>query len=268
MGTTLKQVWTGFLLDPEPADHAVQIYREPEELARSVGAYLAAGLARGEPAVVIATPEHRSLVSAELPSDETERLVRWLDAEETLAALLVDGRPDPDRFELVVGGVLDEVAEQFPDRLVRAFGEMVDLLARRGDRTAAVELERLWSHAARTRRFSLLCAYRADPFAVDEQVSLLPSVCAAHSPMLPAADPERFQRAVDAALYETLGPDDASRVYRSIAGAVAMEPGVPVAQHALMWVSANMPARAEIVVAEAQRRYRPGLDARQPAAAQ
>jgi hypothetical protein len=266
VGTNSKRLWSDFVREPDAADHAVQVYAEDDELARTVAAYLTAGFARGEPGVVIATPEHRLLVEAALP-DAPGDLLTWLDADETLDAFLVEGRPDRDRFEAVVGGVLDDLAARFPGRHVRAFGEMVDLLARRGERVAAAELEELWNGALALRNVSLLCGYHADPFAVDEQVGLFPVVCAAHTRMLLTADPERFQHAVDAALYAALGPDGASRVYRSIADAVVREPAVPVAQHALMWVSAHMPARAEIVVADARRRYRFALSGLQPATA-
>ena len=266
MGTNSKRLWSDFVREADAADHAVQVYAEDDELAGAVAAYLAAGFARGEPGVVIATPEHRLLIEAELP-ETADGLLTWLDAGETVDAILVDGRPDRGRFDAVVGSVLDDVAERFPGRLVRAFGELVDLLVRRGELLAAAELEELWNGALAPRNVSLLCGYHADPFAVEEQVTLFPAVCGTHTRMLLTADPERFQHAVDAALYAALGPDDASRVYRSIADAVAREPAVPVAQHALMWVSAHMPARAEIVVSDARRRYRFALNGVQPAPA-
>lgn len=266
MGTKSKRLWSDFVREADAADHAVQVYTQDGELARTVAAYLAAGFARGEPGLVLATPEHRLLIEAELP-ETGDGLLTWLDAGETVDALLVEGRPDADRFDALVGRTLDDVAGRFPGRLVRAFGELVDILVRRGERTAAAELEELWNGALAVRNVSLLCGYHADPFAVDEQVTLFPTVCAAHTRMLLTADPERFQHAVDAALYAALGPDDASRVYRAVADAVAREPAVPVAQHALMWVSAHMPARAEIVVADARRRYRFARNGLQPASA-
>ena len=58
---------------------------------------------------------------------------------------------------------------------------------------------------ARRRSFSLLCGYRIDVFDRDAQLSVLPEICRSHSHVLPAGDPERLERAVDAALAETLG---------------------------------------------------------------
>src|SRR5205823_1174702 len=80
------------------------------------------------------------------------------DADETLAAVMDGELPSADRFEDVVGGTVDAVALRFPDRTIRAFGEMVDILTRRGLQAAAIELEELWNRLLRTRRIALLCA--------------------------------------------------------------------------------------------------------------
>lgn len=49
-----------------PSAHGVQLYRDTGELADSVAAYLAAGFDAGEPAVVVATPEHRDAFAERL----------------------------------------------------------------------------------------------------------------------------------------------------------------------------------------------------------
>ena len=56
----MNSAWTQFLRASAPSDHGAHVYGDVGELAQSVGAYLAAGFDRGEPAVVIATPEHWS----------------------------------------------------------------------------------------------------------------------------------------------------------------------------------------------------------------
>ena len=48
--------WGEFLHGPV-CGHAVQIYADVSELAQSVAAYVAAGFASGEPAVLLATPD-------------------------------------------------------------------------------------------------------------------------------------------------------------------------------------------------------------------
>lgn len=257
----MNSAWTQFLQTSSPSDHGAQVYGDVGELAQSVGAYLAAGFDRGEPAVVIATAEHWSHFAERLAlrgwgENELEErgLLRLANADETLAAIMVDGSPSRDAFERVVGGLMDQVEEGFPGRPIRAFGEMVDLLCQGGDPESAAALERLWNGLAQRRRFSLLCAYRLDIFDRATQASVLPEVCRAHSHVQPAEDAARLQRAVDAALDETLGPD-AGKVYALMSGRSGETNVVPTAQRALMWVSTEMPAHAERILASARARY-------------
>jgi hypothetical protein len=146
----MNSAWTQFLHTSAPSDHGAHVYGDVGELAHSVGAYLAAGFGRGEPAVVIATPEHWSRFAERLALRgwgekelEERRLLRLADADETLASIMADGSPSPDGFERVIGGLMDQVEERFPGRSVRAFGEMVDLLCQRGDPESAAALESL-----------------------------------------------------------------------------------------------------------------------------
>jgi MEDS: MEthanogen/methylotroph, DcmR Sensory domain len=249
-----------FVQDAAARDHGVQVYSHVDELATSVAAYLAAGFERGQPAVVIATAEHREAFARELAargwSDaklDTYRLALYADAEKTLDAILVDGRPSEARFEDVAGSVLDRAAELFPGRRPRAFGEMVDVLCARGQLDAAAELEEIWNRFGRTRRFSLLCGYHLDVFDLEAQTSVLPAVCSAHTHVLPAADPARLDAAVDAALEETFG--DGAKKVRAVLGERAQAEHVPRAELALMWISEQAPKLAERVLASAQAHY-------------
>src|SRR5690242_11842661 len=206
---SMQPSWQRFLHASLAAEHGVQLYAADDELVEPVGAYLSAGFGLSEPAIVVATPEHLGLFLERLSRcgwDETalaeQRLLEARDAEETLAALLDGGKPSPERFERIIGGLVDELAARFPGRQVRAFGEMVDALCARGDRAGAAELEDLWNRLAERRRFSLLCAYRVDLFDADAQLSLLPQVCAAHTHVQPGSDVARLGRAVGAALHD------------------------------------------------------------------
>ena len=175
----------------------------------------------------------------------------------------MDGdRPSAEQFERVVGGLMDRVGARFPSRRIRAFGEMVDLLCERGNPKGAAELEELWNRLARRRSFSLLCGYRVDVFDQDAQVSLLPAICRSHSHVLPARDPERLERAVDAALEETLG-QQAGQVYAMV-GEQLRRKQVPPAQLALMWVSSQMPRSAERILESAREHYLPSRPPSRP----
>lgn len=256
----MDAAWTGFLQGSGPAAHAVQVYRDVDELAASLTRYLAVGFDLGEPAVVIATPEHWARFGERLAESgwdaariEASGLLFLADAEATLAAVMEGDRPVADRFDAVVGGLIDRVAARFPSRRIRAFGEMVDLLCQCGDPAGAARMEELWNRLARRRAFSLLCGYRLDVFDRKAQVSVLPEICRAHSHVLPADDPERLERAVDAALEEALGPQ-AEQVHAAL-GQQPRRKHVPSAQLALMWVSSQMPRSAEGILESARAHY-------------
>lgn len=245
-----------------PAAHAAQIYVDPAELAESVAEYFAAGFDVGEPAVLVAIEEHKSLIAERLAEAgwdalriEELGLLVAVDAETTLEQFMEGPHPSPVAFEQVLGGVLDELGERFPERRVRAFGEMVNVLCERGQRDAAVELEELWNRLALTRNFSLLCGYRLDVFDRSSQADTLPDVCRLHTHVVPGPDAERLASAVDDALVGVLGSPGAGQVY-SLVGAEIRERRVPPSQLALMWVSRNMPMSAERILAAARTRYR------------
>ncbi|HVE83156.1 MAG TPA: MEDS domain-containing protein, partial [Myxococcales bacterium] len=175
---------------PRPG-HLVQFYETDRFLARAAGEFLAAGLRDGEPLVIIATEPHRRAILGELASrgfdlqqaGEMGRLL-LLDAWQTLDQLMVGGSPSGERFEQVVGGALQR-ASAGSTRRVRAFGEMVDLLWRGGQRQAALRLEEMWNGLARERDFSLLCAYTMANFYKEDG---LPGVCAQHDRVLEVED--------------------------------------------------------------------------------
>jgi hypothetical protein len=254
--------WANFLAGTDRCAHAVQIYADVDDLAGSVATFLARGFDAGEPAVVVATAdqaerflEKLAAVGWDARRIDREAYLRIEDAETTLAAIMHGGMsPSRAAFEQTVGGLLDDAAASAPDRDVRVFGEMVDLLCDRGGTKAATELEELWNELARTRRFSLLCAYRLDVFDRAAQVEALPDVCRAHSHVLPASDSARLARSVDLALEEVLGSAEAGKVY-ALVGEQIRRGRVPSPQLVLMWVSANMPALADRILASARKRY-------------
>ena len=256
----MEAAWTGFLQGAGPAAHAVQVYRDVDELAGSVTKYLAVGFDLGEPAIVLATPEHWACFGEQLAENgwdaariEQHGLLFCADADSTLAAIMDGDQPSPARFEAVVGGLMDRVSARFPQRRIRVFGELVDLLCTRDNAAAAAVLEELWNRLARRRPFSLLCGYQVDVFDRDAQLSVLPAICRSHSHVLPADDPARLERAVDTALEETLG-SKAGQVYALI-GEQMRRKQVPPAQLALMWVSSQMPLSAERILASARAHY-------------
>lgn len=131
---------------------------------------------------------------------------------------------------------------------------MVDLLAAEGNVAAAGALDELWCELAEQRDFSLLCGYRLDVFDRDTQAGILPEICRTHSHVLPARNDPRLAGAVDRALNEMLGREEADRIYQRL----SIEPAgaeIPMAQRILMWISENRPASSPRILANARAHY-------------
>jgi diguanylate cyclase (GGDEF)-like protein/PAS domain S-box-containing protein len=147
--------------EPPPCFHAVYFYDGDDDLLPPLAGYLSAGL-YADSVLVIATPEHRRalhdrLDETYLASARADGRYLELDAAETLDRFMRDGSPDPDLFDMVVGGLVSRSAATHGR--VRAYGEMVALLWAEGNLSAAMELERLWDSLQERTPFPLLCAY-------------------------------------------------------------------------------------------------------------
>jgi anti-sigma regulatory factor (Ser/Thr protein kinase) len=139
-------------------DHVVYFFDSDADLVEAARRYLAEGLRQGDVSVVIATEAHRRAIAAELgETPGRPDMIQFWNATEILADVLVDGRPDPRRFQAAVGDRLRSLART--GLMIRAFGEMVALLWQQGNVTGAVDVERLWNDLCRRIGFSLLCVY-------------------------------------------------------------------------------------------------------------
>lgn len=173
----------------DPRGHIVQFYESDEQLIRTVGGYFVDGLQAGDVVIAIATRPHRQsfeavIAEAGIDADEargTGRLIT-LDASEALDQFLIDGWPDGERFDAVIGALVRHAAAG--GNGVRAFGEMVALLWDAGRVPAALELEALWNRLGEHVPFSLYCAYPAASVAGDDRADALDEVCQLHSEVI------------------------------------------------------------------------------------
>ena len=173
--------------------HAVQFYDADTFLVAAVARFIATALAVGEAGVVIGTNEHRESIAKRLQArgidlSTAEREGRYvsLDAAETLARCMIDGRLDATSFSDVVGGLIARAAAAGRPGRLRAFGEMVALLCADGNVEGAVRLEELWNDLAKRLQFSLLCAYPIGAFRGEAHAQPFLRVCAEHSRVIPA----------------------------------------------------------------------------------
>ena len=86
-------------------EHEVAAYADAASLVARVADFVATSLDDGVPVVTISRPAHRHAVEALLVTravdvDRARRdgALTTLDADESMARFLVDGRPDPDLF--------------------------------------------------------------------------------------------------------------------------------------------------------------------------
>ena len=174
--------------------HGVQFYSEDKFLLEELSGYIGNALQAGDAAVVVATEQHRNGLLQWLSARrldvaaliEEKRFV-VLDAALTLTTFMVSGWPDEEKFADVVGEVIANAAaaSRGENPRVAIFGEMVALLWAEGKVEAAIRLEQLWNNLARSRSFSLFCAYPMSSFKREEDAELLLKVCNEHSAVIP-----------------------------------------------------------------------------------
>src|SRR5437016_7665055 len=194
-GATLADAtpWGDALLSrPAAGAHIVQFYEDEEFLFDAVTHFAAAGLAAGEPVLIVATQPHRIAFAQRLQRNGyrvedsiASGLLTMLDARDTLLRFMVGNEPDAERFHAVLGATIRESREGSSRARVRVFGEMVDLLWRGGNRAAAIRLEELWNELARAQSFALLCAYSMGNLYMPGDGELFDKVCARHSHVIP-----------------------------------------------------------------------------------
>jgi hypothetical protein len=246
----------------EAEEHVVQLYGSDDRLlTRNVGRYLEEGLKRGDGLLVIATPEHRSSLARCL-SNQTSyssavlegRLV-FLDAAATLSRFLTNGVPDAELFGTVVGEALRSVGSKAGHTGVRAYGEMVGLLWKSGNSTAATRLEELWNGLLKASDVSLFCAYPIDVFSPDFQASNVDALLCAHTHLLPIDS--ALEEAVNRALHEVLGAR--AEDVRSLIQATYRPSGaaIPPAEALVLWIRNNLPDSASEILERARQYYEP-----------
>jgi hypothetical protein len=239
--------WPELVRHPGQHDHLVQVYTDPEFLVEAVAEYLATGLRAGEGAIVIARPEHRKrfLIALEARGVHPGEQLRMLDAQQTLERFMASGMPQWTAFHEACGGAIAELRLQYPT--VRAYGEMVDILWQRGERTAALRLEDFWNELGKLQTFSLLCAYQLDPLDAQAYGGALQAVCRCHSHLIPARDYARLNAAVDEVAKEVLD-QPLAQMLLSLASNHRPPTEMPLGQATLMWLKQNMPRTADKVL--------------------
>jgi len=168
----------------------VRYYEADQTLVDAVGEFIGAALAADDLGIVIATEAHRADIEAHLQAaglDTTSARTRGrfisLNALETLARIMVDGKPDQSHFGEIVGSLVSRATAS--GRQVRIFGEMVGLLLEQSNHAGVIRLEELWNELRVKHAFSLLCGYRMPTLSGDSLSALTKNICAAHDHVVP-----------------------------------------------------------------------------------
>jgi hypothetical protein len=168
------------------ADHAVQLFDTEESLAATVADFVTDGLRGLEGVLLVMTAPHVEMVratlaarSVDLGAERRRGRVRVLDARDVLDRVVRWDGPDPGLLDEHVGTVVRTLVNQYGR--VRVYGEVVDLLAIRGDFAEARQLEELWNAFRRLHPFYLLCGYSSVSFGSVSTTAALRALCAAHS---------------------------------------------------------------------------------------
>jgi hypothetical protein len=172
--------------------HHLQLFDSSKSLAATVGAFLMAGFDAGDALLLVATPQHRELLTRRFEAsglNVREALLAnrlaILDAAQTLDKFMRQDTPNAAAFDEVVGTLVARLGD---GRRVRIYGEMVDVLAARGNYKAACQLEELWNALGRRESFTLFCGYASGHFGDPRTSVALADICAAHTHLHRKAD--------------------------------------------------------------------------------
>lgn len=168
--------------------HFIQFYKSEADLLRPLGYYIEDGIRAGETCIVIATDARLQQLNEQLERlgvivHEVQAKGQYitLDAAETMSKFMVDGMPDRSRFFDEIGSLVSGIIKKGSS--IRAYGEMVALLWKQGNKNAVITLENLWEECIGAHSFALYCAYPELHFVMDAEVLSEISLC--HTTALP-----------------------------------------------------------------------------------
>ena len=167
--------------------HGVCFYEDSPSLTRTVANFIGEGLAASQSSIIVATASHRASIGHQLAAmdvDVQERIERgellMFDVDEVLNQLMVGDHLDAERFADTVTPIVDQAAGG-RKRLVRIYGEMVDVLWSSGREDAALSLETLGHQLTTWRKCSILCGYSSHAC----QGEGINAICDRHSHVVP-----------------------------------------------------------------------------------
>ena len=170
--------------------HEVEFYPNDVAFVDGFSRVIEAALKTGTAVVVSATESHRAAILERLRRNGVEIDAAMQDgsyialsAPDTVAALMVNDRPDPARCGALVRDVITRTAETVKRKHARVAicGECAPLLLEAGNPEAAIQLEHLWDEITRQYEADTLCGYLWSSFPEHESDPVFRRICAEHS---------------------------------------------------------------------------------------
>ncbi len=252
-----------YLVEKTEPQHLVQLHEaDGRVLTRNVGRYLSEGLKQGDGLVVIATRVHREAFARQLTrlgwdlqTALRERRVLLLDAEETLAQLCVNGQPNWDCFERTIERVMRDVQPREGHTRLRAYGEMVGVLWKAKQFSAAIQLEEFWNKLLKAVGFKLFCAYPIDVFGDEFHTSAVDELLCAHTHLVPCGEAGAVESALDRAMEEIIGPDVQKMKLVLRGNQRPSWAAMPEGESTILSLRSTAPQRAGEVLSRARQHY-------------
>ncbi len=178
------------LANPVPGSHLVKICRNELLQAEAIADFIQGGLLRDELVIIIARTSLRNAIVSKLSAMglnvqdfKDQGQIKFFDAEFLLSSIVTDGLLEDQAFQEFV--VKPVQAARLKYGKIRAFGEMVDILWKRGQHDIALQLEELWDDLAKKHEFALFCIYLLSSFDSSDYDACLEHICKAHTHLLP-----------------------------------------------------------------------------------
>jgi hypothetical protein len=138
---------------------------------------------------------------------------------------------------------------------VRWWGEMVNVLWEQGNVAASMSLEDQFDRLAKHHEIAIFCSFVMDNFKSEVHSRLLPRLAQNHSHLIPVDDYARLERAVAAALRETVGGNDAVLLEEQLLSNYSPAFEMPRSQALLLALRETLPEVADSVLTRSRKLY-------------
>jgi hypothetical protein len=177
-----------------------------------------------------------------------------VDSDEFMPSFMRESMPDSPVFLGLAADVIGE-ARSGRYQKVRWWGEMVNVLWERGDVAASMNLEDLFDQLAHQHDIAIFCSFLMDNFNDDVHTRMLPRLGTNHSHLIPVENYARLEHAVDDALRETVGPEEARVLDNELLSRYRPPFNMPRAQALLLALRQFLPTVADPVLQRSRELY-------------